>query len=123
MTANTASEKVWAAIDEEKRRDRFIRRVCKSAWIVTFVAVLLLGAIYGVLIAQMVKLMGVGAVTWLAVASAATRVFIVVGILSVLVATLSTVGIFLRMRTTSLTEIQLRLAALEEMVSGHAGGQ
>jgi hypothetical protein len=117
MTANTASEKVWAAIDDEKRRDKFIRRVCKSAWIVTIVVVLLLGAIYGVLIAQMIKLMGVGAATWLAVAGAATRVFIVIGILSVLVATLSTVGIFLRMRTTSLTEIQLRLAALEEMVS------
>ena len=43
----------------------------------------------------------------------------VLGILSLLVATLSTVGIFLRLRTASLSEIQLRLAALEEMIVSH----
>jgi hypothetical protein len=35
----------------------------------------------------------------------------------VLIATLSTIGIFLRLRTSSLAEIQLRLAALEAMLS------
>jgi hypothetical protein len=39
--------------------------------------------------------------------------------LSLLVAGLSTVGIFLRLRTASLSEIQLRLAALEELVAAH----
>jgi hypothetical protein len=33
------------------------------------------------------------------------------------VATLSTIGIFLRMRTATLSEIQLRLAALESMLA------
>jgi hypothetical protein len=37
--------------------------------------------------------------------------------LSLLVAGLSTVGIFLRLRTARLAEIQLRLAALEEMLA------
>ena len=40
----------------------------------------------------------------------------IVGGISLLVATLSTVGVFLRLRTASLGEIQLRLAALEEML-------
>jgi uncharacterized membrane protein len=43
---------------------------------------------------------------------------IVLGVLSVLVGTLSTVGIFLRLRTASLVDIQLRLAALEDMLAG-----
>ena len=53
---------------------------------------------------------------------------IVVGCFSVLVATLATIAIFLRLRTASLTEIQVRLAALEEMIAardterGKAGG-
>jgi hypothetical protein len=34
-----------------------------------------------------------------------------------LVATLTTVGVFLRLRTSSLSEIQLRLSALEEMLA------
>ena len=37
--------------------------------------------------------------------------------LSVLVATVSTIGVFIRMRTSSLHEIQLRLAALEDMLA------
>jgi uncharacterized membrane protein len=44
---------------------------------------------------------------------------VVVGVLGLLVAILSTVGIFLRLRTASLSEIQLRLAALEEMIASH----
>jgi hypothetical protein len=42
---------------------------------------------------------------------------IVLGALAVLIATLSTIGIFLRLRTASLIEIQLRLAALEEILT------
>jgi len=38
----------------------------------------------------------------------------------VLIATLSTIGIFLRLRTASLIEIQLRLAALEEILTRKA---
>jgi hypothetical protein len=52
----------------------------------------------------------------MAVFGSAMPLFIVLGFLSVLIATLSTVGVFLRLRTASLTEIQLRLAALEEML-------
>ena len=39
------------------------------------------------------------------------------GLVSVLIATLATVAVFLRLRTASLNEIQLRLAALEEMLA------
>jgi hypothetical protein len=53
----------------------------------------------------------------MALVGAAMPLFIVLGLLSVLIATLSTVGIFLRLRTASLAEIQLRLAALEEMLT------
>lgn len=42
----------------------------------------------------------------------------VVGVLSLLIATPSTVGVFLRLSTASLAGIQLRLAALEDMLRG-----
>ena len=47
----------------------------------------------------------------------ARRRELVLMIPSTLIATLSTVGIFLRLRTASLQEIQLRLAALEAMLT------
>jgi hypothetical protein len=48
--------------------------------------------------------------------SAAIPFLITLGVLSLLVATLSTIGIFLRLRTASLSEIQLRLAAREDLL-------
>jgi len=53
----------------------------------------------------------------------AMPLLIVLGFLSVLIATLSTVGVFLHLRTASLTEIQLRLAALEDLLASPSNGQ
>ena len=107
MTKQTvsASGKVWEAIENERRRDRLIRRVSITAWSITFFFV----AILAVLVCMQVV-------------DAAMPLVIVLGLLSVLVATLSTIGIFLRLRTASLTEIQLRLAALEDMLGAQGEG-
>ena len=40
----------------------------------------------------------------------------VVGLVSLLIAVLSTIGVFIRSRTATLGEIQLRLAALESIL-------
>jgi hypothetical protein len=116
-----ASGDVWAAIENEKRRDRRLRKISIAAWTVTFVIVLLFTVAIGLQVSQMVKLMGAalgeGPFGMMALVGAAMPLFIVLGLLSVLIATLSTVGIFLRLRTASLAEIQLRLAALEEMLT------
>ena len=122
-STGTGTDKVWAAIDEEKRRDRFIRRVSVTAWTVTFVLILLLAILVGVSEAQMVKAVLAGDLPWMTVLGVAMPLIIVLGIVALLIATLSTVGIFLRMRTTTLSEIQLRLAALEEMLSARGDGR
>ena len=115
--AATASDKVWEAIDNEKRRDRLIRRISVVAWSVTLTLVLLLGAAVGVQIAGMAKAAMLGVLPWMSVIGIAMPFLIVLGILSTLIATLATVGVFLRLRTASLSEIQLRLAALEDMIA------
>jgi hypothetical protein len=126
MTSETtsASAKVWDAIEIEKRRDRVLRRVTVSAWTVTLVLVLVLAAMVGAQVVQMARGALVGALPWTSVIGVAMPLVIVLGILSVLVAALSTIGMFLRMRTASLTEIQLRLGALEDMLAsrGDSGG-
>ena len=119
MTTNpqASTDRVWAAIDQEKRRDRLIRRISVAAWTATFVLILLLALLVGVSEAQMIKAVLAGQLPWMTVLGIAMPLIIVLGIVSLLIATLSTVGIFLRMRTTTLSEIQLRLAALETMLS------
>jgi hypothetical protein len=117
MTARaSASDEAWAGIEDEKRRDRFLRRVCVAAWSVTFAITLAFTVMTGLQVYQMLRMFGVGAMPFLAVVGAATPLVIVLGFLALLIATLSTVGIFLRFRTASLAEIQLRLAALEDVL-------
>lgn len=111
-----ASAKVWERIDAEKRRDRMIKRVSISAWTVTVVLVLALLGLELASALQMARAAMVGVVPWMTVLGGATPGLIILSVLSVLIATLSTVAMFFRLRTATLDEIQLRLAALEEMI-------
>jgi hypothetical protein len=121
-TIPSASEQAWAMIDQEKRRDRALRRISIAAWTATFLLVVFLAAIS---IWQMIEMMSMfggagGIFPASAYIGALYPLLIVLGSLSVLIATLSTIGVFLRLRTTSLIEIQLRLAALEELLARKA---
>ena len=120
--AASASDRVWQAIDNEKQRDRLIRRISIIAWSVTVTLVLLLGVAVGIQIAEMAKSAMLGILPWMSVIGIAMPFIIVLGLLSTLIATLATVGMFLRLRTTSLNEIQLRLAALEDMIASRGDG-
>ena len=110
------NDRAWALIETERRRDRFVRRVCVVAWTATFVVALVFAAFVAVPVFQMVRLVQVGAMTWAGVVGAAMPFLGVLWTLCLLIAALSTVGVFLRQRTASLVEIQLRLAALEDML-------
>jgi hypothetical protein len=114
------TEELWSWIEGERVLDRRVRRVSKIAWIVTFVALLLYGARVLVNVVMMLgNVSGKGyppgellAITL----DQALPLITVLGVLSFLVAVLSTIGVFLRFRTASLAEIQTRLAAMEEML-------
>jgi len=122
---SSASEQAWAMVDQEKRRERSLRRINIMAWTVTFVVVAFFAVIS---IWQVVELMRSPLFGGLmgdifptsAFFGALYPLLIVLGSLAVLIATLSTIGIFLRLRTASLIEIQLRLAALEEILTRKA---
>jgi len=116
-----ASSSAWDAIETEKKRDRFIRKVCVVAWSVTGILVLVLAILVGIQIYELTLGALVGAVPWMSVAGVAMPFVGTLGMLSVLVATVSTIGVFIRMRTSSLHEIQLRLAALEDLLASRGG--
>jgi uncharacterized membrane protein len=118
MPADSASSsRAWSLIEQEKRRDRFIRRVSIIAWSVTFLFALIFTVMIGGQVIEMVKANMAGILPFSTLVGMAMPLIIVLGFLSLLIATLSTVGIFLRLRTASLAEIQLRLASLEDMLA------
>jgi hypothetical protein len=121
MTAagNTAPQTdVWAAIEKEKRFDRLVRRACITAWTVTLVLLVIFGIGSGLAAVQMIRLAAAMGGPWPLLLQPALPFLGALWTLCLLVATLTTVGVFLRHRTSSLGEIQLRLAALEEMLAG-----
>lgn len=115
--ASPASEKAWALIEAEKSRDRFIRRVSIIAWSVTFAIVILFVALTLPGFIEMFRAALAGTLPWITVIGPALPLISTLLILSILVATLSTVGVFLRFRSASLAGIQLRLAQLEDMLA------
>jgi hypothetical protein len=92
-----------------------------AAWSLALVIMLVFAIMTGVSVAQFVRAAANGQLPWFAALGAAMPFIIAVGSLAVLIGTLTTVTIFLRMRTASLSEIQVRLAALEDMLG--SGGE
>ena len=92
-----------------------IKRISRVTWGLTF---LLLG-VYLVYTLQNVQLMmqryKAGVASYEMVTDSVTPFFITFGTIVLVVAILSTVGVFLRLRTASLLEIQQRLSHLENM--------
>ena len=115
MTEATSS--AMTLVENERRRDRFIRRVNVIAWSVSLALVLVIGILVALQISQFVGGAVKGEVPWMILIGSAMPLIDVLWKLSLLIATLSTVAIFVRLRTSSLAEIQLRLAALEEMIA------
>ena len=112
-----AADEAWEFVEREKRIDRFIRRVSFGAWAVTVVIVLAFAFMTALQVFEMIQAVRQEQLPWAVVVGSAIPLFVVLGGLAVLIATLSTVAMFLRLRTSSLAEIQLRLAALEDMLT------
>lgn len=115
MTEATAS--AMTLVENERRRDRFIRRVNIIAWSVSLSLVVVIAILVALQVSQFLAGVMDGEVPWAILIGSAMPLVDVLWKLSLLIATLSTVAIFVRLRTSSLAEIQLRLAALEEMIA------
>jgi len=113
MSTTQAMGNVREIIEGERRRDRLVRRVSAGAWAVTLAVMLVFAWIVGSEVARTVRMARAGVASQQAVWDALLPLLGVVGATSLLLALVSTVGVFLRFRTASLADIQVRLASLE----------
>ena len=117
---NEGTTSAMTLVENERRRDRFIRRVNIIAWSISLSLILVIAVLVVLSISQFVGPAVSGDVPWMVLLGSAMPLIDVLWKLSLLLATLSTVALFVRLRTSSLVEIQLRLAALEEMIASGA---
>lgn len=111
-----SKDAIWEMIDREKKKDVLIKRVSKIGWVGTVVMLLFFLTITLIDLSIMMERYDNGRVSRESVIDTVVPFAIVLGGLCLIIAILSTVGVFLRMRTTSLLEIQQRLTNLEQMV-------
>jgi len=108
---------IWGLVKAERNRDRIIQGMSVGAWIVTFLVLMFLSVVIGMETWTTLRLVLEGVLGFSAVIQTLMPLALIVGTVSLLVATLSTVGVFLRFRRATLGEIRLRLTALEQRVS------
>jgi uncharacterized membrane protein (DUF485 family) len=111
-----SNAQVWSLIEKEKKRDRVIRRISRVAWGGTLIMLLVFLAFTLYDLSHHVSLYRLGLIPYERVLNTVVPFAIILGSLSLVVAILSTVGVFLRLRTTSLMEVQQRLVNLEQMI-------
>ena len=116
-TDSERSGRAWDIIEREKRRDILIKKASMVAWVVT----LLLAGIYAVSVVAMAVTVARSFIArglpMLIILAAVTPLVESLGTLMLILAVLGTLGVFLRFRTASVNELQLRLAALEDMLA------
>jgi hypothetical protein len=120
-TDSERSGRAWEIIEREKKRDTLVKKASMVAWVITFV----LAGLYAILviaegfaIASNFRARGL---TGLDLIIAVKPLVESLGTLMLLLAVLGTLGMFLRFRTASVNELQLRLAALEDMLADRSG--
>ena len=112
----TSNDQIWEQIENEKRRDAFIKKVSKIAWGVT-IGILMVFLFFAVNdIARAVELYNKEVIAFATIFTTAKPFLVTLGSVGLIIAILSTIGIFLRLRTASLLEIQQRLTNIEQMV-------
>lgn len=114
---NAAQDMIWTMIEKEKKRDKLVKLISLIAWVVTLV-VMVVFLIFTIReMSKTLTLYNMGMVDSQSIIEIVTPPLLVLGGISLVIAILATVGVFLRLRTTSLLEIQQRLANLENMVT------
>ena len=107
---------VWDQIDRDKRSNRTLRRVVIIAWTTVLLTLLVYAGLILFDVARAWQLWSRGAMSSSDVIRFLLPLVYVIGLVSLLIATLSTIGALIRSRTATLGEIQLRLAALESIL-------
>ena len=123
LSAQPGKEEMWTLIAREKRRDKMMRWASVLAWAITLAILAVFSAFVWMQVSQAMSKFEVGLVPIEEIYQILLPFIAVLGAVSLLVAILCTIGVFLRFRSASLTEIQLRLAALEEMLTAAPEGQ
>lgn len=115
----SVSQDLWKLVEIEKQKDKRVRRISTAAWTITGLAIAFYGTIVVQQFSQYQRMVANGIMPAGAEWATFTPLVGVIGLVALFVAVLATVGMFFRLRTSSLEELKVRLTALEDLVLDH----
>ena len=112
----SATSRAWEVVENEKERNRLLARASVIAWSIA----LGVAAVYAILsVVEIVNIAEINLGYGVPIIEILPMVRPTVGVLGAMILVIAVLGsaaLFLRMRTVSLNELQLRLAALEDVL-------
>ncbi|MBO3698628.1 hypothetical protein [Roseivirga sp. E12] len=117
-----SNDAVWKMIEREKRKDKSLTTISTVAWIVTLLVVCAFMVLTFMDFSQQMNLYKKGVTSYESVISTLVPFLIILGIFSLIVAIVMTIGRFMRLRTANLLEIQQRLTLLEQSLPNEDNG-
>lgn len=118
--STSASSRAWAVVEAEKKQNALLRRVSLVAWAMTFVLATIYAVLVVIEVVSLSKMMLGRNLPLLDLVAGVMPMVSSLAVVTLLIAALGSVSIFLRMRTVTLNELQLRLAALEDVLVAHS---
>ncbi len=112
-----SNDAVWKMIDREKRKDKSLSRISTVAWAITLLVVCAFMVLTFMDFSHHMNLYNKGVTTYQSVISTFVPFLIILGVFSLIVAIVMTIGRFMRLRTANLLEIQQRLTLLEQSLT------
>lgn len=115
MTNETA---LWQKIDRDKNRYKAFMLLCFLAWAVTLSVLAYIGYLYYLEFEVVLGKFEVAVASNSDIYLAKQNILSVLVAITFLIAVLATIIVFMRQRSASLQDIQLRLTLLEQSISG-----
>jgi len=112
-----SNDAVWKMIEKEKRKDKSISRISTVAWAITLLVVCAFMVLTFMDFSHNMNLYKKGVTSYQSVISTLVPFLIILGVFSLIVAIVMTIGRFMRLRTANLLEIQQRLTLLEQSLT------
>lgn len=108
------NDEVWNMIEKEKRKDKSLTIVSRAGWITTLLVVCAFMVLTFMDFSQQMNLYKKGVTSYESVISTLVPFLFILGVFSLIVAIVMTIGRFMRLRTANLLEIQQRLSIIEK---------
>lgn len=112
-----SNDAVWNMIEREKRKDKSLSIVSAVAWVTTLLVVCAFMVLTFMDFSHHMDLYKKGVTSYDSVVSTLVPFLIILGVFSLIVAIVMTIGRFMRLRTANLLEIQQRLTLLEQSLT------